>query len=145
MDKTYPSKLYYSISEVAEITGIKAHVLRYWESEFPSLKPKKTRNGSRRYRQADIEEVEAIRRLLYDEGFKIAGARKQRKVERQQAKAQQTGQRPQLALGFNALSETERLTLVQGELKSVLEMIRDLKIGTAEPKKAKGKKMEAKG
>jgi len=145
MDKTYPSKLYYSISEVAEITGIKAHVLRYWESEFPSLKPKKTRNGSRRYRQADIEEVEAIRRLLYDEGFKIAGARKQRKVERQQAKAQQTGQRPQLALGFNALSDTERLTLVQGELKSVLEMIRDLKIGAAEPKKAKGKKMEAKG
>jgi len=48
----YPKKLYYSISEVAEISGVKAHVLRYWESEFPSLHPKKTRAGSRRLRSA---------------------------------------------------------------------------------------------
>ena len=54
-------------------------MLRYWESEFPTLSPKKTRNGARRYRQKDIEEIVSIKSLLYQEGFKIAGARKQRR------------------------------------------------------------------
>ena len=71
-----PDKLYYSISEVAQHTGIKPHVLRYWEQEFPSLRPKKNRAGNRSYRKRDVEEVVTIKRLLYDDGFKIDGARK---------------------------------------------------------------------
>ena len=69
-------KLYYSIREVADYTGVKAHVLRYWEQEFPTLRPKKNRAGNRSYRPRDVEEVLKIRKLLYDDGFKIDGARK---------------------------------------------------------------------
>lgn len=69
-------KLYYSIREVAGYTGVKAHVLRYWEQEFPTLRPKKNRAGNRSYRPRDIEEIVKIRKLLYEDGFKIDGARK---------------------------------------------------------------------
>jgi DNA-binding transcriptional MerR regulator len=79
MKKANPNKLYYSISEVSEITGIKAHVLRYWETEFPSLKPRKNRAGNRNYRVKDIKTILAIRNLLYDEGYTISGARKKLK------------------------------------------------------------------
>jgi DNA-binding transcriptional MerR regulator len=68
--------MYYSISEVSEMTGVKAHVLRYWETEFPSLKPKKNRAGNRNYRPKDIKAILVIRDLLYREKFTINGARK---------------------------------------------------------------------
>jgi DNA-binding transcriptional MerR regulator len=68
--------MYYSISEVAEMTNVKAHVLRYWETEFPSLRPKKNRAGNRNYRPKDIKAILVIRDLLYKEKFTISGARK---------------------------------------------------------------------
>jgi len=71
------NKLYYKIGEVCEITGIEAHVLRYWESEFPVLHPLKNSAGQRVYRQKDIELVLRIKRLLYQDGFTIAGAKRQ--------------------------------------------------------------------
>ncbi len=74
-----PPKLYFSISEVAELTGVKAHVLRYWESEFQDLHPKKNRAGNRSYREKDIRLVMLIRDLLYKQGFTISGARLQLK------------------------------------------------------------------
>ena len=74
--KTSPGKMYYSISEVAEMTGVKAHVLRYWETEFPTLRPKKNRAGNRNYRPRDIKAILVIRDLLYKEKFTISGARK---------------------------------------------------------------------
>ncbi|HET9887902.1 MAG TPA: MerR family transcriptional regulator [bacterium] len=67
-------KLYYSITEVADMAGVKPHVLRYWETEFPALKPKKNRAGNRTYRERDVKLVLLIRKLLYDEGFTIRGA-----------------------------------------------------------------------
>lgn len=67
----------YRIGEVASLTQIEPHVLRYWETEFPALRPAKTPSGQRLYRQTDIDTVLAIKRLLYEEGFTIAGARKQ--------------------------------------------------------------------
>jgi DNA-binding transcriptional MerR regulator len=72
-----PPKLYFSISEVSEMTGVKAHVLRYWESEFPDLRPKKNRAGNRSYREKDIRMVMTIRDLLYEQGYTIQGARNQ--------------------------------------------------------------------
>ena len=72
-----PKKLYYKIREVSEIVGVEAHVLRFWETEFPSLKPPKSKSGQRTYRPRDIELLLRIRELLYDEGFTIPGARKQ--------------------------------------------------------------------
>ncbi len=69
-------KLYYSISEVCEQTGLEPHVLRYWEAEFPQLRPKKNRSGNRAYRPKEIKLVHYIKWLLYDQGFTIAGANK---------------------------------------------------------------------
>jgi DNA-binding transcriptional MerR regulator len=68
-------KLYYSISEVSRMTGLKAHVLRYWETEFPALQPKKNRAGNRIYTLRDVEVVERIKHLLRDEKYTIEGAR----------------------------------------------------------------------
>jgi len=69
-------KLYYRIGEVSRITGIKPYVLRYWESEFRWMAPAKSRSKQRLYRQRDIEIIELIKRLLYEERFTIAGARR---------------------------------------------------------------------
>jgi len=71
-----PEKPYYRIGEVSRLTATKAFVLRYWETEFPMLQPIKSSKGQRLYRRQDIETVLAIKRLLYDEGFTIAGARR---------------------------------------------------------------------
>ena len=68
-------KLYYSISEVSEITELKAYVLRYWETEFSQLKPPKNRAGNRTYRKKDIEIILKIKNLLYEKKFTIDGAR----------------------------------------------------------------------
>lgn len=67
-------KLYYSISEVSEVTGLKQYVLRYWETEFSQLKPRKNMAGNRIYRSHDIETIMDIRSLLYDRKFTIKGA-----------------------------------------------------------------------
>jgi DNA-binding transcriptional MerR regulator len=71
-----PKKLYYKIREVCEIVGVEAHVLRYWETEFAALSPPKSKSGQRTYRPKDIELLLQIRKLLYEDGFTIAGARK---------------------------------------------------------------------
>jgi DNA-binding transcriptional MerR regulator len=75
MAKGESKKLYYSISEVAELARVKQHVLRYWEGEFPALSPPKNRAGNRMYRDRDVKLVLAIRELLYEQGYTIAGAR----------------------------------------------------------------------
>jgi DNA-binding transcriptional MerR regulator len=69
-------KLYYSISEVCQITGLEQHVLRYWENEFPQLKPKKNRAGNRAYRAKEIKLIRYIKYLLYDELYTIQGAKR---------------------------------------------------------------------
>ena len=71
-----PEKSLFRIGEVSRLTATKAFVLRYWESEFPTLQPVKSPSGHRLYRREDIETVFEIKRLLYEEGFTIAGARK---------------------------------------------------------------------
>jgi len=72
-----PDKMYFRIGEVSELTQTKAYVLRYWETEFPTLRPTKSRSGHRHYRRKDVETVLEIKRLLYQQGFTIEGARKQ--------------------------------------------------------------------
>lgn len=70
-------KLYYSISEVSSLTDLEASVLRFWESEFSQLRPKKNRAGIRMYREKDIRLVQEIKRLTREEGYTLAGAKKQ--------------------------------------------------------------------
>ena len=71
-----PNKLFYRIGEVSRLTGLEPYVLRYWETEFPQLKPEKGRSGQRVYKKEDIERIIHIKQMLYSEGYTIAGARK---------------------------------------------------------------------
>ena len=71
-----PEKLFFKIGEVCELAGVQAHVLRYWESEFPMLAPQKNRAGQRVYRRRDVEIALRIKELLYDDQYTIAGAKK---------------------------------------------------------------------
>jgi DNA-binding transcriptional MerR regulator len=71
-----PEKLFFKIGEVCELAGVQAHVLRYWESEFPTLAPQKNRAGQRVYRKRDVEMALRIKELLYDDQYTIAGAKK---------------------------------------------------------------------
>ncbi len=72
---TIPDKLYFKIGEVATLLAVKTHVLRYWETEFSSLKPVKSRSNQRLYRRKDVETALMIKDLLYHQGFTIAGAK----------------------------------------------------------------------
>ncbi|MGI8654048.1 MAG: MerR family transcriptional regulator [Pyrinomonadaceae bacterium] len=76
-----PEKLFFKIGEVCDITGVQAHVLRYWESEFPMLAPQKNRAGQRTYRKRDVEMALRIKELLYDDQYTIAGAIKRLAAE----------------------------------------------------------------
>jgi len=71
-----PDKPYFKIGEVAELAGVEAYVLRYWETEFKTIRPEKTRTNQRMYRRRDVEAVLQIKRLLYDEGYRIDGAKR---------------------------------------------------------------------
>lgn len=71
-----PNRLFFRIGEVTKIAGVEAHVLRFWESEFPMLSPRKTPKGQRQYRRKDLETILAIKQLLYEEKYTIAGARR---------------------------------------------------------------------
>jgi DNA-binding transcriptional MerR regulator len=71
-----PVKLYYRIGEVSEIVGVEPHVLRYWETEFRSIRPQKSRKGQRIYSRRDVDKLIKVKDLLYTHGFTIAGARK---------------------------------------------------------------------
>jgi DNA-binding transcriptional MerR regulator len=92
-----PEKRYFKIGEVCAITGVKQHVLRYWESEFRILHPQRAQSKQRLYRRADVETVLAIKRLLKDEGFTISGAKK--------ALARDGGAQEQTALALEAEQE----------------------------------------
>ena len=112
-------KLYYSIREVAEYSGVKAHVLRYWAQEFPTLRPKKNRAGNRSYRPRDIEEILKIRKLLYEDGFKIDGARKLlRSTPEKVEQISLLGDQPDRAARRAKVAQLKR------EVKDLLEFIR---------------------
>ena len=87
MDQPIARKTYYSIGEVSSLTGLKAHVLRYWESQFDMISPNKNRGGSRVYRMRDIETVLLVKHLLYEKRFTVEGAKLELKEMRRGGKA----------------------------------------------------------
>ena len=112
-------KLYYRIGEVEQITEVPAYVLRYWESEFKLLRPKKNPAGQRLYRPRDLELVQRIKALLYDERLTLEGAKK-----RLLAEARKSGQQMELGLRETAYADAlrrirERLTALRQRLASV--------------------------
>src|SRR5690242_2249933 len=112
-----PDKLYFRIGEVADLCRLPAYVLRFWESEFPHLRPNKSGTGQRMYRRRDVEAVLRIKELLYDQGFTIAGARQYLRDEIK------TG-RLQPALPFTGgNSQSGKLKPIRKELKQLLDML----------------------
>ena len=81
-DKQKDERVYYSIAEVSDMLGVKQHVLRYWEQEFSSLRPKRTPRGVRRYRKDDVELLKRIKQLVWTEGYTVDGANKRLAEER---------------------------------------------------------------
>ena len=111
-----PDRLYFRIGEVSELLHLPAYVLRFWETEFPQLRPTKSSTGQRMYRRREVELAVRIRGLLYEEGFTIPGARERLKVEAKPAKNQS-------ALPFPAASNSSGLKRVRQELQELLTML----------------------
>ena len=114
-DVTIPDKLYFRIGEVSRLCGLPSYVLRFWESEFAQLKPSKSSTGQRMYRRLDVENVLRIKKLLYDEGFTIAGAR-------QHLRAESRRKQEPLPFAAPAASQTQLKQVRQG-LKEVLGIL----------------------
>ena len=111
-----PDKLYFRIGEVAKMLSLPTYVLRFWETEFPQLKPTKSNTGQRMYRRREVELAIRVKKLLYEEGFTIAGARERLKAESRPAKVQ-TG------LPFPKAAPTEGLREVKRGLNEILSIL----------------------
>src|SRR5271170_3500751 len=116
-----PDKLYFRIGEVATLCRLPAYVLRFWESEFPQLKPVKSSTGQRMYRRRDVESVLHIKKLLYERGFTISGAR-------QQLRAESKTDKGQAAIPFPAQSAPEIQHIRQG-LREILSLLSTRRTG----------------
>ena len=117
--KSLPTgKLYYSISEVSDLVGVKPHVLRYWETQFKMLRPKKGRGGARMYRKRDVEVLFEIRGLLYDQRFTIAGARRRILDER-------ADEKEQIEMPFSKLDREEMLRALRKDMEGLLGILRE--------------------
>ena len=121
---TIPNRLFFRIGDVAGLADVEPYVLRFWETEFSQLSPKKTSSGQRQYRRKDVELVLEIKRLLYDEGYTIAGARK---VLRDRSKSKR---RPVQARGLSELpfapkleSAPPALSSIRQELNNILSLL----------------------
>jgi DNA-binding transcriptional MerR regulator len=110
-----PDKLYFRIGEVASLCRLPAYVLRFWESEFPQLKPIKSSTGQRMYRKRDVESVLRIKQLLYQQGFTISGAR-------QQLRAEVKSDKSQTAIPFPTQAAPEIQHIRQG-LREILDLL----------------------
>jgi DNA-binding transcriptional MerR regulator len=116
-----PDRLYFRIGEVSDLLHLPAYVLRFWETEFPQLKPTKSSTGQRMYRRREVELALRIRTLLYDEGFTIPGARQQLKVEGKPSKNQSALPFPKAnGSGLRKVRQElqEILTMLSGKVKS---------------------------
>jgi DNA-binding transcriptional MerR regulator len=114
--RTIPSgRLYYSISEVSDMIGVKPHVLRYWETQFKMLRPKKGRGGARMYRKRDVEILFEVKQLLYDHRFTIAGARRKLLDDR--------GNKEQMELTFARTDREEMLRALRRDLEGLLNLL----------------------
>src|SRR5712671_4484352 len=116
-----PEKLYFRIGEVARLCRLPAYVLRFWETEFPQLKPVKSSTGQRMYRRRDVENVLRIKQLLYERGFTITGARQQLRSETKVDKTQTT-------IPFPARSAAELQHIRQG-LREILTLLSTRRTG----------------
>jgi DNA-binding transcriptional MerR regulator len=113
-----PDKLYYRIGEVARLCGVETYVLRFWETEFPQLKPNKSGAGQRLYRRREVDLARHIRHLLYEEGYTIPGAR-----QAIQAETRRPAESGQMQLTEADAKSAPKLGKLRSELKEILGML----------------------
>lgn len=118
-------KLYYSISEVSNMTGLKQYVLRYWETEFTELKPQKNRAGNRVYREKDVKLIKEIMVLLYEHKFTIEGARQKLRNDNNNKKnaGKSSGNSGQINLLFDNEKQKKVITELKQELKNLIDLL----------------------
>lgn len=121
-DTPIPDKLYFRIGDVAKLCGVEAYVLRFWESEFPQLKPNKSGTGQRLYRRRDVELALRIKQLLYADGYTIAGARQVFAAESREARKAPPSE-PQLNKADGHVSAENKLLALRAELKEILGLL----------------------
>jgi DNA-binding transcriptional MerR regulator len=121
-DVFIPDKLYFRIGEVSKLTHTKAYVLRYWETEFPTLRPAKSSTGHRLYRKHDVETVLEIRRLLYGQGFTIEGARKKLGQEATPGKGD-SRQKQLFSAAEEKKTDRSHLRSIRHELQGILTIL----------------------
>jgi DNA-binding transcriptional MerR regulator len=120
-----PDKLYFRIGEVSRLTGVKQYVLRYWESEFPGLGPKKSGTGHRLYRRKDVELLLEIKHLLYEKRYTIEGARKWLEDRRKApGGSKPAGNQPEVQAELFASPVVEGLQRVRRELQEILKLLK---------------------
>jgi DNA-binding transcriptional MerR regulator len=119
--KTLPEKRYFRIGEVCELTQLKPHVLRYWETEFKQIKPHKTKSNQRLYRKKDIETLLLIKTLLYEQKYTIAGAKARLETGRKD-KDRPPPER-QLHLDFDPHDREQLLSLLISELQKLRDSL----------------------
>ena len=119
-----PDKLYFRIGEVSKLTHTKSYVLRYWETEFPTLHPGKSSTGHRLYRRQDVEMVLEIRRLLYAQGFTIEGARKRLGCEGAAEKGKSKQKHLFSGSQEPAVPDRSHLRSIRHELQGILTILR---------------------
>ncbi len=122
-----PDKLYFKIGEVARIVGVKPYVLRYWETEFPAIRPGKTRSKHRLYRRRDVEALLEIKRLLHNERYTIEGAKRRLKGGAKSAATPPPpapDPRPQLTLPLGERTYRNALVRLRTELQDLYELLR---------------------
>jgi len=119
-----PDRLYFRIGDVSELLGVEPYVLRFWETEFPQLQPKKGRTGHREYKRKDVELLLEIKRLLYDEGFTISGARRAlREKNRASRKRVHSAGPAQMSLINNTHRAAPKLDQVKKEIQEILAIL----------------------
>jgi len=119
--KLLPDKRYFRIGEVCNITGLKPHVLRYWETEFKQLKPQKTKSNQRLYRKKDVETLILIKHLLYEQKYTIAGARA--RLDQRKSKASRKNKPRQLSIEFDPARRDEFIDKITSELKQIRDFL----------------------
>ena len=121
VEKTLPDKRYFRIGEVCDITGLKPHVLRYWETEFKQLKPHKTKSKQRLYRKKDVETLIMIKHLLYEQKYTIAGARA--RLDERKNKSSKKNKPLQLSIEFDPARREEFILNITSELKKIRDFL----------------------
>lgn len=127
-----PDRLYFKIGDVAQICGVETYVLRFWETQFPQLKPNKSGTGQRLYRKREVELALEIKKLVHEEGYTIAGARQALESGQRRAKAEATAATAAAPKGARSESQKATILRVKSELREIVALLNSAPVARRE-------------